>query len=137
MTRPAVHLPDEVRRAIIAHAEREGPRECCGLLVGQGQVVSHAVAVPNRAAGVTRFRLDDRAHIDVRRTLRCFEPPLEIVGVYHSHPTGAPVPSETDIAEAHYPDWIHLIVGRAGSRPRVAAYRIQRGRADALRLSRT
>ena len=33
-----------------------------------------------------------------------------IVGVWHSHPRGEPVPSATDRAEA-WPDWSYLIAG--------------------------
>lgn len=126
-------LPRAVRRAIVAHAERERPRECCGFLVGSGSRVTHAVPMSNVAEGTTRYRLDDRGHIELRRLLREFRPPLAIVGVYHSHPAGAPVPSETDVAEAHYPEWIHVIVGLGSGRARLAAFRIAGGHAFAAR----
>jgi proteasome lid subunit RPN8/RPN11 len=132
MMRPTVTLPSAVRRALVAHADRERPRECCGLLLGRGRRVQFAVPVRNQAAGVTRYELDPRAHIDVRRTVRAFVPAMAIVGVYHSHPEGLPDPSPTDIAEAAYPEWVYVIVGRRGARPRIAAYRIRRGRVARL-----
>ena len=61
-----------------------------------------------------RYRVDDRAHIELRRVLRGVRPALSILGVYHSHPAGDAWPSETDVAEALYPDWTHLIVGLGG-----------------------
>jgi hypothetical protein len=44
------------------------------------------------------------------------------------------VPSPRDIAEAHYPEFIWLIVSLAGARPEFAAYRIIAGKAEAIPL---
>jgi proteasome lid subunit RPN8/RPN11 len=117
-----------VRAAVVAHARRTRPAECCGLLVGRGRRVEFAVPMRNTEASPTRFRLDDEAHLELRRVLRPFVPALRIVGVYHSHPGGGPVPSARDVAEAMYPDWLYVIVGLT-PRPRVRAYRIRNGRA--------
>jgi proteasome lid subunit RPN8/RPN11 len=54
------------------------------------------------------------------------------VGVYHSHPAGAALPSPRDLAEAHYPEWLFVIVGAAGRS--VRAFRIARGRATRVRV---
>jgi proteasome lid subunit RPN8/RPN11 len=126
--RDVVRLPLDVRRAIIAHARRERPRECCGLLVGRGRRVSFAVAATNVEASETRFRLDDREHLTLRRVLRAFQPPLAIIGVYHSHPNGDAWPSETDVAEAAYPAWLYVIVGLKTTRAAVGAFRLRNGR---------
>jgi proteasome lid subunit RPN8/RPN11 len=34
---------------------------------------------------------------------------LDLVGIYHSHPSGPEMPSVTDVAEAYYPEAIYLI----------------------------
>jgi proteasome lid subunit RPN8/RPN11 len=36
---------------------------------------------------------------------------MEVVGFYHSHPHSQAHPSATDLAEADYPEAVHLIVG--------------------------
>jgi len=131
---PGVILPPLVKRAVLSQAVREAPLECCGLLVGRGRDVMFAVACSNAAQSETRYRIAPREHIDVRRALRRFSPPLDIIGVYHSHPSGRPVPSPTDVADAAYPEWIYLIVGRAGGRPAMRAYQIRQGQARALRV---
>ena len=127
-------LPAELRASIIAHARRERPRECCGLLVGRGQHVHFAVPVANIETNPARYRVDDATHITLRRTLRAFVPPVEIIGVYHSHPDGAAWPSERDVREALYPDWIHIIVGLGGRKPEVRAFRLRGGRIRELRI---
>jgi proteasome lid subunit RPN8/RPN11 len=130
-----VRVPPEVLRAILGHARRERPRECCGLLVGRGRRVAHAIAMRNVAETGTRFRIDDRAHIELRRLLRDWAPALDIVGVYHSHPASDARPSDTDIREALYPGWVHFIAGLTPPAA-VRAFEIRRGRARTLRIIR-
>jgi proteasome lid subunit RPN8/RPN11 len=121
---------------MIAHARRDQPQECCGFLVGTPREILFAVAMPNAASKPSvRYRIDDRAHIQLRRLLRQFSPPLVIRGVYHSHPDGDAVPSVTDIAEALYPEWVHVIVGLGRRRPRIGAFRIRKGHVRSLPLA--
>jgi len=87
-----------------------------------------AVPMTNIAEGHTRYRIDDAAHLALRRLVRGFAPALSIIGVYHSHPAHDPRPSPTDVAEAMYPDWIYVIVGLKGGRARVEGFRIRRQR---------
>lgn len=125
---PVVSLPAKVRRAMIGHARREAPLECCGLLVGRGARVVAAVPMRNLARSRTRFRLDDRAHIELRRVLRSVVPPVEIIGLYHSHPRGPAAPSKTDVAEAHYAEWVHVVVSLEHLRASLQAFRFAQGR---------
>jgi len=82
----------------------------------------------------TRFRIDDAAHLALRRSLRAAVPPIGIVGIYHSHPASAPVPSPTDVAEAWYPDWLYVIAGRTGRGWQLRGFRVADGRATPVRL---
>ena len=129
-----VRLPGTVRAAIVAHARRDQPHECCGLLLGKGRTVEFAVAMRNVSASATRYRIDDAAHIDLRRVLRGVRPRLEIIGVYHSHPTGPAMPSPVDVDEAMYPEWIYLIVGLDRQRAQVGAFHIRKGKVRSLRI---
>ena len=126
--RRAVRLSPEVARTMLEHARRERPRECCGLLVGAKGRVTAAVPMRNVARGHTRYRVDPAGHIALQRVLRVIAPETSIVGVYHSHPRGPAEPSETDVAEALYPGWIHVIMGLAGARPAIRAFTIVRGK---------
>jgi proteasome lid subunit RPN8/RPN11 len=131
-----VRLPQAVLRALVEHARRESPRECCGFLIGRGRVVRVALALENvDARPLTRYRIDPRAHIEVRRVLRRMTPSLEIVGVYHSHPRGPSWPSRTDQALAHYPEWLHVIVDLSRPRAGVRAFRIGPGEVRGVRLA--
>jgi proteasome lid subunit RPN8/RPN11 len=88
----------------------------------------------NVEASATRFRLDDREHIALRRALRLVSPPLCVIGVYHSHPAGPARPSRTDLVEALYPEWLYVVAGLAGARVRVRGFVLEAGRMRPVRL---
>ncbi|HWB31414.1 MAG TPA: M67 family metallopeptidase [Vicinamibacterales bacterium] len=129
----ALVMPAAVRRALVAHARRDRPHECCGLLVGSGARVTFAVPARNvDASPATRYRVDPRQQLDLQRVLRNVVPPLAIVGVYHSHPQSDAKPSASDVAEAYDDDWIYVIVGLRAHTAQVRAFRIRGGRARAV-----
>ena len=117
---------------MLAHAREEAPRECCGLLVGKGESVVRSVRARNLDAKATRYLIDPgrslRGHsCRARRG-------LEVVGAYHSHPSSAPVPSATDIAEANSgSDFLYVIVSLVNDD--VRAYRIDTGVCKPLALA--
>ena len=94
--------------AILQHAERANPRECCGVLVGRQDEILQAVEARNLADDPNRYFLDPEDHIAIRRRARAAG--LSVVGFYHSHPHSPARPSATDRAEAAYPDYLYLIV---------------------------
>jgi proteasome lid subunit RPN8/RPN11 len=111
---------------MIAHAREEAPNECCGLLAGQPRRVDEVVPCTNLDASPVRFRLDPKQHIDTNRRLRGSA--SAVVGAYHSHPASPAMPSETDVAEAHYPEFVWIIVSLARAEaPDVRAYSIVGG----------
>ena len=95
--------------AVLHHAERARPRECCGVLVGRDDEILRALEARNLADDPNRYLLDPADHIAIRRNARAAG--LAVVGFYHSHPHSAARPSGTDRAEAAYPDHFYLIVG--------------------------
>jgi proteasome lid subunit RPN8/RPN11 len=117
---------------MLAHARAEAPRECCGLLVGTGEAVVRSVRARNLETKATRYLIDPEDHFAAIRAAR--EERLEVIGAYHSHPSSAPVPSATDIAEANSgPEFIYVIVSVVDED--VRAYRIDAGIFKPLALS--
>ncbi len=108
---------------IVAHAREAAPRECCGLLVGTPGRIEEGVAMRNVDPSPSRFQVDPEAHIQLNRSLRGTG--RGVIGAYHSHPASGAEPSPTDIAEAHYPDFVHIIVSLEDpAHAGVRAYRI-------------
>lgn len=105
---------------IIAHARREAPRECCGVLSGRGQDVLDATPTRNLSEDINRFLIDPQGHLGVLRGARAKG--LDVVGFYHSHPRSDARASPTDIAEISYPGYLYLIIGLGSEPPDVRAF---------------
>lgn len=112
--------------AMIRHARDEAPLECCGLLLGSGDVVDECVPTRNARASESTYLIDPADHVAALR--RCRNDGRDVIGAYHSHPKSAAVPSPTDLAEAHDANLLYVIVSlaEAGS-DAVRAYRLGGG----------
>lgn len=123
-------LSTEQMSAISAHAEREYPEECCGLMVGEistqtDQICKQLVklvplsnewtpdVLPSAAIAEQAFSKSRRYWIDPKDMLRVQKQSrdagLSIIGIYHSHPDHVAVPSECDRALA-WTTYAYLIV---------------------------
>src|SRR5690349_19916771 len=106
---------------MIAHARAEAPRECCGLLIGNGTTIDEAVRTTNIEPGTTRYRIDPADHFRLIKALRGTG--REIVGAYHSHPRSPARPSPTDVAESSGEGFLYVIVSlMSPDTPDVRAY---------------
>jgi proteasome lid subunit RPN8/RPN11 len=125
-------ISHETVAEMLDHARAEAPRECCGLLIGKGESVERSVRARNLDAKATRYLIDPEDHFAAIRSARADG--LEVIGAYHSHPSSAPIPSATDIAEANSgSDFLYVIVSLIGDD--VRAYRIEEGVVKPLALS--
>ena len=110
---------------MIDHARREAPLECCGLLAARDGVIEESIPARNLKASPVVFLIDPADHFAALKRARVEA--REIVGAYHSHPRSPAVPSATDLAEAHYEEFLYVIVSLAGTEPAVRGYRLVRG----------
>jgi [CysO sulfur-carrier protein]-S-L-cysteine hydrolase len=128
-----LRLPAAVREALIAHAQREAPNECCGLLIGRGQTVSDAHPARNTVASHTRFQINPADHFVAIRKARAAG--LEVIGAYHSHPASAALPSARDLAEASEGAPVMVIVSlEAPGQPVVRGFVLEPGGSKEIRL---
>jgi proteasome lid subunit RPN8/RPN11 len=93
---------------VVAHARREVPGECCGVLIGNATTIVEAIPTRNLSDNQNRFLIDPQGHMAALRRSRALG--LEVVGFYHSHPHSTAVPSVRDLDEAGYPDLLMMIV---------------------------
>jgi proteasome lid subunit RPN8/RPN11 len=113
---------------IVAHARRDFPNECCGMIaVREGRAVAIHEAT-NVAASPLRFEVEGR---EILRAQDAFESDgAEMGAIYHSHTRSDPYPSETDKNFARgWPgvEWLIVGVSRNGDEPTVRSYRIDDG----------
>ena len=128
-----MRLAPALLEQIVAHARRDAPNECCGLI---GMREGEAVSVhPTENARATPFSFEIDGLV-VMRLLDELEDSGRAPGaIYHSHTRSAPYPSQTDINfAAQWPGWEWLIVGLAGAEPEVRHYRIEDGAVEEVAL---
>ncbi len=110
------------------HAAETSPEECCGLLIGRledGTSVLEAVPMANVFSENRnrRYRISPDALFRATRDAERRE--LDVVGFYHSHPDHPALPSETDLAEATFPNYVYLIQSvRSGEPTEITAWRL-------------
>ena len=112
-----IEVSSGVVATIVAQASAALPREACGLLLGAGDVVDSVAACANvHPMPETQFEIDPQALIDAHRAARAGGP--QVLGYWHSHPSGPPAPSATDRSHATGDGRVWAIVAfdRAGGR---------------------
>lgn len=94
---------------LIAEARAAFPHECCGLLLGRFGRIQTLQPTANVHPDPSRhFEIDPHALIAAHKAARGGGP--QVIGYYHSHPTGDPTPSATDRASAAHDGRVWAIV---------------------------
>ncbi len=113
---------------IVAHAVRDAPNECCGLVIGRDGTATSARALENLAASPFRFDIDGRELIAYAFADAGEE---QLTAIYHSHTRSEPYPSQTDVNfAAGWPgvEWLIVGVPKAGdAEPAVRSFLIDGG----------
>ena len=93
-----VEVTSQALAAMRAAAVAAHPREACGLLLGNGARITEARETANaHSLPETHFEIDPQALIDAHRAARHDGAP-QVIGYFHSHPSGPAAPSATDRA---------------------------------------
>jgi proteasome lid subunit RPN8/RPN11 len=136
----AVRIRRAALDALVAHARRDAPRECCGLLIGSDDEIVESVAVANVAVDpLRRYEVPPREHFDQVRRCRVLtsagSDAVSVLGVYHSHPGSIPEPSETDTALA-CEEFVYVIAGPidADEPAEIRTYRFRNGTFEPVTL---
>ena len=126
-----LRIPRSIYDAMLQQARAELPNECCGQLagmIGEDGIghVSHQFPLVNELASPVEYQSAPFAAEKAMRTLG-----IDLLAIYHSHPTSEPVPSRTDLDRNFYGEMsnysdglIHLIISLKGGRPHLRAWRL-------------
>ena len=122
-------MPRSCYDTLVAQALAEQPLECCGLLAGvlEGDIARVARAYPlvNALASPVEYESDARSMLEAMRDVTRND--HDVLAVYHSHPTSAPLPSRKDLdrnwaVKDYLGDVVHLIVSLVESPPLVRGW---------------
>lgn len=113
-----LQIPRQLYEEMVNHAREELPNECCGLFAGKSLAGERVVRVErgyrlvNALASPVTYESEPRSMFEAVRDMRRHG--IDVVAVYHSHPTSAPIPSRTDLARNYSEDVMNLIVSLQG-----------------------
>src|SRR5438093_1429771 len=118
-------LPAQFLDAMLEQASAERPNECCGLLAGppprDGVArVERCYPLVNAAASPVEYESEPHGMFQAVRDMRHHG--IDVLAVYHSHPTSPPVPSRKDRECNYSADVINLIISLAGEVPEVRGW---------------
>ena len=106
----AIQVSSALIAFLLNEAAAASPREACGLLVGRNDAIAEARICANvHPTPETHFEIDPQALVDAHRAARNGGP--QVIGYWHSHPSGPPEPSATDRAHATADGRVWAIVG--------------------------
>jgi proteasome lid subunit RPN8/RPN11 len=114
-----------------SHVAEQAPLEACGLLAGTHDTVEAVLRVRNAEQSPVRFRMDPREQLSAFDWIEAHG--LDLLGIYHSHPSGPETASATDIAEVAY-EVVHIIWFLAGQEWDAHAFWIEAGKATEMAL---
>ncbi|HYT69470.1 MAG TPA: M67 family metallopeptidase [Vicinamibacterales bacterium] len=125
-------IRQDILAKIVAHAVEDLPNECCGLLIGTVDMVEDASRARNVKRSRTKFQVEPADHFAAIRRARAAG--FEIIGAYHSHPSGPSGPSDIDRLRLTDPSMFHVIVSLAHGTRTVRAFRLMDGNFSPLEL---
>lgn len=117
-------IPRAIYDAMLAHVQAALPAEGCGQLGGKvvdgtGYVSLHLPMV-NELNSMTEFVSDAASTLAAHKALRARG--LDVLAVYHSHPTSDPVPSQRDRERNYCEAVMNIIIGLRAAEPDVRAW---------------
>ena len=120
----SLKIPVKILKQIIEQATNAMPIEACGILAGKNSRVEKFYKMTNTDKSSTHFMMSPREQFKVAKDIRRRK--LEILAIYHSHPTIPARPSAEDIRMAFMPEVIYLIVSlQDESKPIVRGFLIE------------
>jgi len=114
-----IEFTRETYDEIVSHAYEGGEAEVCGVLAGthgtddDPSLVTRTYQAKNVAeTPEIRYLIDPEEQFELIEAAE--DDGLDLVGYYHSHPTGPTEPSETDAARATWPKYSYVICALDG-----------------------
>ncbi len=112
--RKSISLPLLLRRRMLRHVRSVLPDEGCGFVAGIRMQAVAIFPVTNQLHSPFRFVMEP---LEQLKSIQWIEQnDLEIIAIYHSHPSGPATPSTTDLAEHSFPDAFSIICSPIGRR---------------------
>ncbi|HUR51448.1 MAG TPA: M67 family metallopeptidase [Mycobacteriales bacterium] len=119
-------LPRALVDQVLAHARRDHPDECCGVIAGKDGTATRLFEMENAERSPTGFTFDSTEWLRVYRDVD--DADEELLAVYHSHTATEAYPSRTDVLWAQHNEFAHwLLVSTRSDEDEVRSFTITEG----------
>ena len=123
----SLRLPKVLHDEMIAHCQREYPKEACGLLAAAivGGPVVQVYPMHNVEDSPIGYSMDPKEQLQVEKQMRSRG--QRLAAIYHSHTASDAYPSSVDMSLAISPDISYVLVSlKDREHPVLKSYRIDR-----------
>ncbi len=122
-----LEIPQSMVDTIVAHARRDHPDECCGIIAAKDGRPSRLFEMQNTERSPTGFEFDSAQWLSVHRDIDEADEDFHVV--YHSHTMTEAYPSRTDIRWSLTTPFAHwlLVSTRSPDELEMRAYTISDG----------
>ena len=118
-----MRISGSLREEILVWVRSAVPEEACGMIGGIENEARLVIGVENELHSPVRYRMRPE---DQLRGFMLFEASeLDLLAIFHSHPSSPAYPSPTDVAEFYYPGVLTLICSPVPDGWHIRAFQIQ------------
>jgi len=103
-----LQIPNNIFKQILKQAKAEAPIEACGILAGKDGMVKELYKMTNTNRSSDHFMMEPKEQFTVVKDIRLSG--LEMLAIYHTHPTTPARLSAEDIRLALTPAVTYVIV---------------------------
>lgn len=103
-----LELPTAYVDQVVAHARRDHPDECCGIIAGKDGVATRVFEMENADRSPTGFTFDSAEWLRVYREVD--DADEDLLAVYHSHTATEAYPSRTDVLWSQHNEFQHWLL---------------------------
>ena len=127
----SLELSHTLLQDLIKYVDQHLPLEACGVLAGKEARAEKMIGVLNQAQSPVRFVMDPYEQLHAFDWIDSHG--LDLVGIFHSHPSGPETVSVTDILEAAYAV-VHVILSRTETQWKARGFWIENGKVSEVAL---
>jgi len=114
---------------MVAHALKEYPNECCGILAGNDNQVTRVYRITNSTKSPYRYLMDPQEQLNAMNDAESNN--IDLLAFYHSHTHSPAYPSETDVRMALQSGWLDvyyvLVSLESKTVPEIKAFVLEEG----------
>ena len=118
-------IPRQIFDAMLSHCKGGYPNEACGILAGEGNIISKLYTMSNTEKSPVSYHMDATEQLKVMKDMRNND--VSMLAIFHSHPSSSAYPSGKDVDLAFYEEEAYIIISLIERDAVVKAFSIRGG----------